>query len=411
MKPASVILMVLLLMVLGGCRKPAEDISQTQFPQDLRTKVELARARDGKSGKVRVVHLTEDKTKIVGAEIEYPDGVTEFEYYREDGSLREISGFYPPADGNEKNRKPKRTVLFDADGKTVLFERINRADGSVEMLNRSRSDGGTETETFYEDGRTTRTRKIMTRYRDVVLEETYRASGKLETSTRKLNYSEYEVIEYRENGTRLSATIRGTSKWSPVEKIVFGHDGIMVEMKIRYTSYSVEVEYRRSDGTIAEKRNYSSYGSVTVTTYGADGKPQYRQEWRGSPPSGDWTDASNYKLRTIEELKPDGSVARDIELYDDGKTVKKLRIRDGVNYYSGTYKYFRPDGTLEKEEIKEDYNKVKESKEFQPEDDIRETVPDEYFRFSPRPRPKLLSQMPTAQPYQYGDPDYPYWDD
>jgi hypothetical protein len=170
----------------------------------------------------------------------------------------------------------------------------------------------------------------------------------------------------------------------------------------------VEVEYRRSDGTLAEKRNYTSYSGLTVTVYDQAGKPRYRQEWRGTPPNGDFTDARDYKLRTIEELDSDGKTVREIQLYDDGKTVKQVTIKDGVNYYSGTYRYFRPDGTLEKEEIKEDYQNVKETKEFKPEDNVRETVPAEYFWQSSRPRPKLLSQMPVEQPYRYYGDGYPY---
>lgn len=408
MKLFSIVSTMVLLLVLSGCRKESVDISQTEFPSHLRTKVELLRARDNKGGRVRVVILNEDKTKVVGAEVEYENGVTEFEEYREDGSLRELTGFYPLSpDGQSTKRIPSRSVLFDKDGKTVLFERLSRTDGTTESLNRSRSDGGFETETFYPDGKTTKTRKLVNAYKDVVLEETYRSNGKLETQRRKMAYSEYETTEFRSDGTRLSVTTGGANRWSPVDKVIFAEDGVMVEQKIRYTGYSVDVEYRRTDGTLAEKRHYTSYGSCTVTVYGTDGKPQFRQEWRGSPGS-EWTDASGYKLRTVEELKPDGSVAREIEVYDDGVTVKKVVIKDGVNWYSGTFRYFRPDGTLEKEEVKENYDSVKDTKEFKQEEGIKETVPDEFFKLPKRTQPKLLSEMPIEQPYYpYGD-GYPY---
>jgi len=437
MRLASIVLILVSLMVLGlsGCRREADDISQPNYPTHLRHRVELLKDQDGKGGRVRYILYNEEMTKKIGVENQYPDGVTEFEYYREDGTLREINGFYPlDPDGKDTTRKPRRTVLFDKNGKTVLFERITRIDGTAEMYNRSRADGGFETELFYPDGKTTKNRKVTSSSGEVTLEETYRQNGRLETQMRKISYYEYETTEFRENGTRLSVTTRGSSRWSPVYKTVFAADGIQVEMKAQYTSWSVEVEYRRPDGTLAEKRNYSSYGSMTVTTYGPDGKAQWRQEWRGTPVSGDWTDTTNYRITRIEEVKPDGYTAtREIELYDDGKTVKKIRIRDGVNYYSGTNKYFRPDGTLEKEEVQEDYNKVKDTKEFKPEENIRETLPDEYLKLTPRQRPKLLTQMPEEMPYEYqqygegypfGEPDpfnpgmppfhkanYPGWDD
>ncbi len=407
MKFASIVSAMVLLLVLSGCRKEPVDLSQTQFPSgDLRTKVELLRSRDHKGGRVRVVRLSDDKTTVTGAEIEYENGVTEFEEYRVDGSLREITGFYPLA-GKSNKRTPSRSVLYDRDGKTVLFERTMRTDGTTERLNRSRSDGGFEIETFYPDGKTAQTRTVVSRFKDVLLEETFRANGKLETQRRRLDYSDYEIVEFRENGRRSSVTTGGSNRWSPIEKIVFAADGVMVEMKIRYTSSSVDVEYRRSDGTLAEKRSYSQYGSVTVTVCGADGKPQFRQEWRGSS-SAEWTDATGYKLREIDELNSDGVVTKEIELYDDGVTVKKVRVTDGGNYYSGTYRYFRPDGTLEKEEVKEDYDKVKETKEFKQEEGIKEKLPDNYFKLPERVQPKLLSVMPESEPYNpYGE-GYPY---
>ncbi len=406
MRPTSLVLMVSLL-VLAGCGEKSRDISQADYPVYHKTKVELANDRDGGGGRVRFLIYSEDQSKLIGAENQYGDGVTEYEQYRDDGTLREINGFYPLAE-KAKVRKPKRTVLFDKNGKTVLFERSMRPDGTTEMTKHSRADGGFETETFYADGKTTRVRKIVTGRGEVSLEETFRQNGRVETQTRKVGYNDTEVTEYRDNGTRLSVTTSGGNRWSPVEKVVFDSSGLMVEQKVRYTSYSVEVEYRRPDGTLAEKRSYSSYNGVTVTTYGDDGKPRYRQEWRGNRSGNDWTDMSNLKITEIEELKPDGTVSREINLHDDGKTVKRTWERDGANYSSGKYRYFRPDGTLEREEVKEDSDKIKESKEFKPEDDVREALPEEYLKLSPRSHPKMLSVMPEEEPYNpYGE-GYPY---
>lgn len=411
MRMASVALAVSLL-VLSGCGGKVEDISKNDYPVYHKTKVELARDKDGSGGRVRSLVYSADQTRLVAAENHYGDGVTEYEQYRDDGTLREVNGFYPLAD-TAKQRRLKRTVLFDKNGKTVLFERVLRPDGTAESYNRSRPDGGFESETLYPDGKTTKTHKVVSASGAVTLEESYRPSGRLEMQTRKVGYGETEITEYRENGSRLSVTTRGANRWSPVEKFVFDSDGVMVEQKVRYTSSSVDVEYRRSDGTLAEKRSYSSYSGVTVTTYGEDGKPRYRQEWRGSRSGDDWTDMSKLRVTEVDELKPDGSVSREIEFHDDGKTVKKTHVRDG-GYYSGAYRYFRPDGTLEKEEVKESYDKVKESKEFKPENNIRETVPDEYLKLSPRPHPKMLSVMPEEEPYNpygegnpYGE-EYPY---
>lgn len=410
MRIASLALTVSLL-VLSGCGGQVKDISKNDYPVYHKTKVELAKDKDGSGGRVRSLVYNEDQTRLVAAENQYGDGVTEYEQYRDDGTLREVNGFYPLAE-NAKHRRLKRTVLFDKNGKTVLFERVLRPDGTVESYNRSRPDGGFESETLYADGKTTKTHKLVSASGDVTLEESYRQNGRLEQQTRKVGYGETEITEYRENGLRSSVTTRGANRWSPVEKIVFDSAGVIVEQKVRYTSNSVEVEYRRPDGTLAEKRSYSSYSGVTITSYGEDGKPRYRQEWRGSRSSDDWTDMSKLRVTEVDELKPDGTVLREIEFHDDGKTVKKIHVRDG-GYYSGTYRYFRPDGTLEKEEVKESYDKVKETKEFKPEDNIRETVPEEYLKLSPRPHPKMLSVMPEEEPYNpYGEGnpygEYPY---
>lgn len=411
MKIASFALVVSLL-VLGGCVRH-EDISKNDYPVYHKTKVELAKDKSGSGGRVRFLVYSDDGSKLIAAENQYGDGVTEYEQFREDGTLREVNAFYPLAP-NATVRVPKRTALYDKNGKTLLFERIQRRDGTAESSKRNRADGGFETETFHADGKTTSLRRVVSAKGEVTLEETFRPNGKLETQTRKVGHDDTETTEYRENGSRSSVTTRGANRWSPVEKVVFDSDGLMVEQKIRYTSLSIEVEYRRPDGTLAEKRSYSSYGGVTITTYGDDGKPRYRQEWRGSRAGDDWTDMSKLRVTEVDELKPDGTVSREIEFYDDGKTVKKTRVRDGAHYFSGTYRYFRPDGTLEKEEVKEDHEKVKEKKEFKPEENIKEALPEEYLKLSPRPHPKMLSVMPEEEPYNpYGDgypfgEEYPY---
>lgn len=405
---ATMLALVVSTMVLSGCQSKPEEIAEAKYPTYHRTKVELGKDKNGSGGRVRFLVYNEERTKLIGAENQFGDGSTEYEDYRDDGTLRELNGFYPASKDGTGQPKVKRTVLFDSNGKTVLFERLLRPDGTIEMLSRSRVDGGKETETFFPDGKTTKLHKIVTARGEVTLEEVYRQNGKLEMQTRKVGYDTTEITEYRENGARLSVTTRGSNRWSPVEVVVFDSDGIMVEQKIRYSSSQVEVEYRRADGTLAEKRSYSRYSGVTVTTYGADGKPQYRQEWRNSAAGDNFTDMSKARLTKIEELKPDGTVEREIELRDDGKSVKSTRVRDGVSYYSGTYRYFREDGTLEKEEVKEDYNTVKETKEFTPEDNIRETVPEERLKLSERPHPKMLSVMPEEQPFNpYGE-GYPY---
>lgn len=395
-------IMMVSLLVLCGCQKQqVEDISKADFPTQLRTKVELQRDRDGKGGKVRYVTLNEDKTKLVGVEIEFPDGNTEYEHYREDGTLRELVGFYPlPKDSKNDKRKPRRTVLYDADGKTVLFERTLREDGTAEVYKHSRQGGGMETETFYPDGKTIQVRTVRGARNELLVEEKYRPTGVLESQTRQVSYWDTEVVEFREDGTRQSVTIKSSTPYSPMTKTLFGRDGIMVVMKVTMTSYSIDVEYRRDDGTIAERRSYHKYASyLTVTVFGPDGKPQFRQDWN-RPYGSDWMDHNNYKLTRVEELKPDGTVARDIELYDDGKTPKRVRIPDGNGYYTGKFRYFRPDGTLEKEEVKEDYDKVKETKDFKPEDNIRETIPDDFLKLSPKEKPDI-KDLPEPPRYNY----------
>src|SRR5262249_8113633 len=154
---------------------------------------------------------------------------------------------------NGKPRKLRRNMLYDQDGKTLLFERQVRVDGSVELTARMRGDGNLEKEEYYEGSKQVKLHRI-TAGEQLVLEETFLANGNFEQVTKRMKSGSYEVTDFRPDGTRLYVTIRGDTRYDPVNRTVYAADGEKVEMKVEYTSYSVEVSYFRPDGSLQEKR-------------------------------------------------------------------------------------------------------------------------------------------------------------
>lgn len=401
MRTAGLILVALFLAVLSGCSpQRAEEIGPPDFPQQLNYRVVLIPAKKG--GERQTLYLDKESGRLVKSEIDYPDGLTDHKFYREDGTLKEVIGFYPEENG--KPRKLRRNGLYDLDGKTLLYERLLRVDGSVEFTMRVRGDGNFEKEEYYPGTKQVKLHRITGLRDKLVLEEKFLANGNLEQVSKRLKDNTLEVTDFRPDGTRLYATIRGETKWDPVKRTVYGPNGETVEMKLYYTSYSMEVKYYRADGTLAEERTFNRYGSLKVAVYGTDGKIKYRQSFKGSYYSPDWMDESKYTLDTIEELDGDGKLVREIQLSPDGKKVRSIRVPAPGNYWSGKYSYYREDGTLEKEEVKEGYNTVTETKEFKPEDNIKVDVPADWLKINERPKIPVLSDMPSQseRPYYYG---------
>lgn len=389
--PKFLLLLVTISMVFGCGRKPD---SSVQFPTKTQTRIVLP--EDAANVIASYVFRSEDGTYDEKVLVEYRDGVSEQRLFRPDSTIRELRQWHPLEPGsNSKNRQLKRVLLFDGNGKTVLFERVQRNDGTVEINGNRRSDGNFRREFFAEGS--SRPNKILVVHPSGVnlLEQLYRPDGSIDKVVDRSKRGYTVTSVFREDGTLEYVISRPLSPYGPVEKSFYDSLGL-IELHVRYTSYSVHVQYYEN-GEVVEERDIMEAGTGKVTTYDKDGNKLVRS-YKGKPKSPLWTDISDYKLHSITEYEGESKVKREIELHEDEKTPKVIKYPDGPGtYYKTLYKYFRPDGTLEKQEYKEDYKTIKDVKEFDVEDDIREEIPEQYFERSDRKPPSLLSVMPKYQ--------------
>ncbi len=403
MRTTWFLVLVSLVVLSGGCSKKEEALDAVKYPVRLQFHVKLIAAEKG--GEVRRQFYDQrDPERLIKEEVER-QGYLDVLYYGPNGKLKELCGYYPQE--GSKALQLRRSVFYEADGKTVLLERDLRKDGTLEQTLRTRPDGAEETEKFFADGKQVQVRRIESQAKGLVLEEKFSADGTLEKVSKRIATG-YQVTVYRPSGSRLSCTTRGEEVDDPVFYVQYREDGDSVEMRVKYSVSQIDVSYYRKEGTLAEERSFPSDEHCTFVIYGEDGKARYRQRWRransysGYSDPNQWTETNGFVLEKIEELNGDGAVLREIEFYEDGKTPFQIRFPvQGKLWWAGKTRHFRRDGTLEKEEIRDDDGAVKETKDFKPEDKVKENIPDEFFKLGDRAKPPVIDKMPEARPYRY----------
>lgn len=347
---------------------------------------------------VRFVTYGPDGKMAKETRIEYVNGNTAMLYHRGDGTVRERIEHY--RQDKNGNRALRATTLYDADGKTVLYDRTLYPDGitterTATLIGKERY----ELNQFHKDGKTLFRRRLVERGR-LSQDEEFRGDGTRSKLTEK-DSNGSSVTEFAKDGaTRVMTTFTPDSRYAPVRRVIYGADGLEA-MRVEYSSNQIKVDYLRHDGTLEQVRTFSSY-EWEVTVYDTNGKPLFLQKWRGQIKDKNWLDIEKPVLSEVEEFAPDGTVKRRITFYPDGVTPKTVKLPAPGNYASGTYRYFREDGTLEKEEVKESWDKVTSTKEYEQKDGVKEAVPPELLKSLPVRKPPVLAQMPLEPKYECG---------
>ncbi|MBZ0185532.1 MAG: hypothetical protein K8F91_04705 [Candidatus Obscuribacterales bacterium] len=391
------LLAALSLPALAGCSRSTSVPSEMNFPDVLCKRVTLP--PDSEGIEIQVRDYAPDTGKLLSRRTEFRNGETAVELYHDDGSLSEVEVDYPLSEDAEPGakRQNKVTLLLDPTGQSVLFEKRCRPDGTAELVGHRRGDGNFESNDYYPDGKMVKARRVTDRERQPVEGDSYRVDGTREMSYKVDKKGWLETTEYRSDETRKLSTRRSRSPYDNVYRTLYGADGRSVEMEVMYTPYVIEAKYHRPDGTISQTRQYSSYGTVRISLHDEKGKPRLRQVWSSKPNDADWTEVDkDRQLTEVEELDENGKVTRKISFHKDGKTPKEVFIPESGHYLKGVHRYFREDGTLEKEEFKEDYRTSKDVKDFTIDDDIREEFPQEHLEWTEAEKPPLLSVMPVS---------------
>lgn len=376
------------------------------FPEKLNTRIELRKSED--SIQYRFIEYSDDGERLVQIRTEFRDGLTVYDYFRGDGTLREETEYYPSEDADSldlASRVLKRVSAFDATGKKIIERRSYRLNGALEILTRLRADQSWESEKFSEDGNVLLVRQVVNKYGLLSVREDFRADGTLARVVKEKSRQETLIVTYREDGftpesmtTRKSSGSYGygyTSYYQEVEYVLYHDNGIAVKMKVEYPwSSMTRVSYYGPTGNLLEKREYSEYGRFELEAYWPNGEKKFEQVWKGPGYRADRTDISQFKLDETTEYGIDGVKTREVTYWDNGN-AKKIREFDGKNSSSGIIRKYREDGTLESEQEQLDSFEYGEEKKFEAEENIKADLPEEIRQVEDRSKPPAKSDLPS----------------
>lgn len=307
-----------LILALSGCGRKEE--TTTPPPEPPRKVKVVTEFRSPETGEELRVHtFAEDGVTEVETRIDYRDGRSETFYFRHDGTTRAMKEEYA------RTRVVKRQVEYEADGKTVSSERRYRGTGTLEFVSRRLPGDITETTRYRVDGK------------------------RLHSVERKAQDGSFETTFYRKDGTSL---------WAKAKSL---------------NATDTQVEYFDDKGQLDVIRvNKSSGGSQStfeVTKVRPDGTAAYKQSWSG------WSSPyyRRFDLKTLEEFESDGkTLKRKVTMQYDGRTPNEVvSYENGVKKSVRTYRW---DGTLQKEEFYEPAGTLKETKEHDQSEGIREEI-------------------------------------
>lgn len=374
------------------------------FPDKTAVRVALPPQEKGESIRYNLFD-PDDQNLLLETEIEYETGVTGHIYYRPDRTIAETSQYWPGPPGQ---RQVKARAKLDADGKTHLSDRAWRKDGTLERSGNRQTDGSYDIVIYFADGVSVNKHQSVSKTGKAVLEEVFRQDGSKEKLARQRTDGKFETTTYAADGTtRLTELTESSNYWENPVYRAFYADGVTARMKVSYSSYNTEVEYYRVDGSLREKRSFTTYSgnaTMSVTVYGGDGRvPTYKQEWRRKDAS------SPYILRAIEVYNGNGDAIRKIEFHGDGATPMTITEVDPPgNYWGGTRKSFRADGTLETVEVRDSNGNVRSTSRHAASEGIREKVPGRFTRELPYEEAPAAPKRPPQPDYgPYGPWGYP----
>lgn len=278
-------LLVVLLAVLGlaGCgpEDGSDPSSGKQPPAQTEpappVTVDTVEFKPDTSDEFQRIHRhLPDGTKV-SMRIDYRDGSSREEFYRPDGTVKEMKEFHAVVD------KLKSVTKFDAKGEPVS-------------------------------------------------RESYRINGVLESETEFLQDSSKKVTTYRMDGKRLhSVSIEredGTTSTT-----YYRRDGKTLWAKAEWANArEVVVEYFDDKGVHVQTREVDS-NNRDITVFDPTGKALYKQHWDGYwNPTSTYYYYQSYQLETVEEFEDDGVTLKrriHLERYSNNRVTKVEYFEDG----------------------------------------------------------------------------------
>lgn len=341
--------LALLAILLSGCNRTPQKLSETGFPE--RTSSSLYLFPEGKKELSRELAYFPDSRVIKSIRVEYADGGSLLVEFRPDGSATMLRQYYPALDGAPVLA---RSIDYGADGR-VIRSAFLREDGSLKAAGRAETSGLFEQLEYAGDGRTIVAQRDFDARGEIVYFRDFESPD---------NHSEKQTlpngttvsVEFREDGTRLSRTL-DLGYYVGDQVLFFGDDGVTVTTVV-FRKRTISAFYLRPDGSLSQVREFTSGGGMTVTVYGPGVRVDpldsslaapasgavVRQHWRKN--YGSDSQSREFVLERVEQIDAAGKVVTRYK-FDNRQMLK------GVEYLNSDEKVveshdLRDDGTVER---------------------------------------------------------------
>lgn len=377
-KTAVIALIVLVAgAVVFGVIRQSQDTITSPFPERSAVKVTMKPANAKED--IRYATTWPDGVTLMNERVERKDGVTIYRTFNHQGLKRQVTEYYPlpkvngvepvatnedgtavfsssqPFEFNIKGRQLKSLIVFAADGKEVVSTELYRPDGTREVVGKRLPEGSFQNLVFHKDGLTLSFSQLFARNGDLITEQQFAEGGsRLIASAQREADGNLHSKSFREDGTLLSVGIL-----KQYEQIIdfYHEDGVTRRMTVTNSASSVSVVYFREDGEAYSKREWNSYGSMTVTElvpgtghYGPMGvvekayTTRNSQTWKVIPANATTNTPERTVLTQLEVKDAQGNLLRKF-LFDEATgTVNRIWMYDGgKNTHDRMY---NPDGTL-----------------------------------------------------------------
>lgn len=341
--------LALLAILLSGCNRTPQKLSETGFPE--RTSSSLYLFPEGKKELNRELSYFPDSRVIKSIRVEYADGGSLLVEFRPDGSPIMLRQYHPALEGAPVLA---RSIDYDTGGR-VTRSVFQRPDGSLKAAGRVQTDGLFEQLEYSADGRTIIAhRDFDARGEIVYFRDFERPDNRSEKQT--LPNGSTVSVEFREDGTRLSRTL-SLGYYVGDQVLFYGDDGVKVTTVV-FRKRTISAFYLRPDGTLSQFRELTSGGGMTVTVYGPGVRVDpldsslaapsagavVRQHWRKN--YGSDSQSREFVLDRVEKIDATGKVVTRYK-FDNRQMLK------GVEYLNSDEKVvesqdLRDDGTVER---------------------------------------------------------------
>jgi hypothetical protein len=296
-----------------------EDLTAGAFAKRLPHSLALP---DSKLGiNQRVTELSPDRIFPKDANVDFQNGDTGREYYRDNGTLERIEVFYKQLPGQAQQLKWRAVML--PDGIRTMEDSAFWPDGTRRRIGTLLGDDSYSVVTYFQDGTTENTRTLLHPDGSALYHRIQSETGILLYIGEKTNEG-IEEKNFAPNGNPVKYSLRKMFESRKIE--YYGETGIP-KMDLSMNSYLYTAIYYAPDGKTTEKR-LISFGGMTVIVYEA-GVAKYAQSWQRMNPF----DAQ----KGAESVWQLYSVAR---IDDAEQSHWKLWFRTGDDYVGKHVPYF-----------------------------------------------------------------------